>query len=110
MVYTPLPWQPRENISRKQASRDITGAKKHIYAQGRLNPVISQPKYGRCERQQGIVIDNNEGVKSHQSTHTQMQQLAVSFNFALLRESPQSIEKENASLNHAATNARKPTT
>ena len=49
-IYTPLPWQPRENISRKQASRDITGAKKHIYAQGRLNPVISQPKYGRCER------------------------------------------------------------
>ena len=49
-IYTPLPWQPRENISRKQASRDITGAKKHIYAQGRLNSVISQPKYGRCER------------------------------------------------------------
>ena len=49
-IYTPLPWQPRENISRKQASRDITGSKKHIYAQGRLNPVISQPKYGRCER------------------------------------------------------------
>ena len=49
-TYTPLPWQPRENISRKQASRDITGFKKHIYAQGRLNPVISQPKYGRCER------------------------------------------------------------
>ena len=66
---TPLPWQPRENISRKQASRDITGSKKHIYAQGRLNPVISQPKYGRCERKQRIVIDNNEGIKSHQSTN-----------------------------------------
>ena len=49
-IYTPLPWQPRENISRKQASRDITGSKKHIYAQERLNPVTSQPKYGRCER------------------------------------------------------------
>ena len=40
-----------------------------------------------------VVIDNNEGVKSHQSTYVQMQRPAVSFNFAWLWESPQSIEK-----------------
>ena len=53
-----------------------------------------------------VVIDNNEGVKSHQSTYVQMQQPAVSFNFAWLWEVPQSIEEENASLHHAAINAR----
>ena len=36
-IYIPLPWQLRENISRKLASPDTTGAKKHIYAQGRLS-------------------------------------------------------------------------
>ena len=59
---------------------------------------------------EGIVIDNNEGAKSHQSTNAQMQQYAVSFNFAWVWESPHSIEKENTSLHHTATNARKPTT
>ena len=54
--------------------------------------------------------NNNKVVKSHQSTNTQMQQLAVSFNFAWLWESPQSIGKKNTSLHHAATNPRKPTT
>ena len=57
-----------------------------------------------------VVADNNESVKSHQSTYAQMQQLAVSLNFAWLWESPQNIEKENTSLHHAAINARKPTT
>ena len=47
-------------------------------------------------------------VSNHTKAHTEMQQFAVSFNFAWLWESPQSIEKENTSLHHAATNARKP--
>ena len=33
-IYTPLPWLLHENILHKQASRDITGAKNHIYAWG----------------------------------------------------------------------------
>ena len=49
-------------------------------------------------------------VSNHTKAHTQMQQLAVSFNFTLLRESPQSIEKPHTSLHHAAINAHKLTT
>ena len=58
------------------------------------------------------VKDNKEllliTTKVSNHTKAQMQQLAV--NFAWLWKSRQSIEKENTSLHHAATNARKPTT
>ena len=50
-LYTPLPWQLCENISCKQASQNITGAKKHIYAQGLLNPDTS-----RCHGNVHLII------------------------------------------------------
>ena len=52
------PWQRCENISCKQASQDITGAKKHIYSRGLLNPVISFPN------KEGVK-DNNSGAFLH---------------------------------------------